>query len=86
MTWRLMLGRVVEILSRMPQGRIVGAEIGVCRGTMSVQLLRARRDLTLYMIDNWLGQTAQPERYRPRPGRGSGLASNQTLPPGAGVS
>ncbi len=46
--------RAQAVLDRLPKGPVVGAEIGVWRGYMSVALL-SRRDLTLYMVDNWEG-------------------------------
>jgi hypothetical protein len=45
--------RAREILSRLPEGPIVGAEIGVFAGQLSERLLAARPDLTLHMIDSW---------------------------------
>jgi len=38
-------------------------EVGIFYGRLSVALLRARRDITLTMVDNWLGQEDQPARY-----------------------
>lgn len=46
--------RAVQVLSRLPSGAVIGAEIGIWKGTMSARLL-ARPDLTLYMVDNWNG-------------------------------
>jgi hypothetical protein len=57
-------GRVDALLRRLPDGPIIGAEVGVWRGDMSAQLLRARPDLWLYMVDSWLPQLAQPVSYR----------------------
>lgn len=45
--------RAREILSRLPEGLIVGAEIGVFAGQLSERLLAARSDLTLHMVDSW---------------------------------
>lgn len=44
--------RASELLSRLPLGPVVGAEIGIWKGKMSAFLLR-REDLTLYMVDSW---------------------------------
>lgn len=44
--------RAAQVLSRLPNGPVSGAEIGVWKGNMSASLL-ARPDLTLYMVDNW---------------------------------
>lgn len=61
------LGRVNELVARLPEpiaGQIVvGAEVGVFRGKMSAQLLDARDDAFLYMVDSWLPLEEQPERY-----------------------
>lgn len=46
--------RAKEILSRLPSGPVVGAEIGIWRGRLS-WLLLSRPDLTLFMVDNWKG-------------------------------
>lgn len=46
--------RAEEILSRLPDGSIVGAEIGVFYGDLSRRLLQ-RNDLTLHMVDAWAG-------------------------------
>ena len=45
--------RAREILSRLPQGNIIGAEIGVFSGSLSERLLASRPDMTLHMIDSW---------------------------------
>lgn len=42
-----------EVLKRLPDGEVLGAEIGVFKGHMSKRLLE-RRDLILFMVDNWL--------------------------------
>jgi hypothetical protein len=46
--------RAQEVLKRLPEGRVIGAEIGVFCGEMSAALL-ARSDLGLLMIDSWEG-------------------------------
>lgn len=46
--------RARELLSRLPEGPVRGAEIGVFGGDMSMRLL-ARRDLELIMVDAWDG-------------------------------
>jgi hypothetical protein len=46
--------RARELLSRLPAGPVVGAEIGVFHGSMSVSLLE-RTDLSLVMVDSWQG-------------------------------
>lgn len=51
------------ILSRVPEGGMV-AEVGVLVGRLSDALLQARRDITLFMIDNWLPEDEQPAAYR----------------------
>lgn len=56
--------RAGEILSRVPAGRIRGAEIGVFKGQMSALLLSRLPALTLYMVDSWAPTEAQPEAYR----------------------
>jgi hypothetical protein len=45
--------RAEQVLSRLPAGDVVGAEIGIWKGKMSHWLLR-RPNLTLYMVDSWL--------------------------------
>lgn len=44
--------RAEEVLARLPDGEVIGAEIGVFGGRMSKRLL-ARPGLTLHMVDNW---------------------------------
>lgn len=44
--------RANAILSRLPEGAITGAEIGVFTGDLSQRLL-SRDNLTLYMVDSW---------------------------------
>lgn len=46
--------RADAILSRLPLGRLAGAEIGVFTGELSSRLL-LRDGLTLYMVDSWRG-------------------------------
>ena len=57
------LGRVGALLRRLPTGPVRGAEIGVFRGQMSMQLLLARRDLFLFMVDSWAPSYAQAASY-----------------------
>jgi uncharacterized Rossmann fold enzyme len=45
--------RADAVLSRLPEGPVVGAEIGVFRGEMSRTMLERRKDLTLNMVDSW---------------------------------
>jgi hypothetical protein len=45
--------RAEEVISRMPEGELVGAEVGVDNGRMSAELLTRAPGLTLYMIDSW---------------------------------
>lgn len=45
--WNCLLDRIANIKNP------VGCEIGVYQGRMSAELLKARPDLTLYMIDSW---------------------------------
>lgn len=44
--------RARAVLNRLPDGPVVGAEVGVYDGRMSAHLL-TRSDLTLYMVDRW---------------------------------
>lgn len=46
--------RAEAILERLPYGSLVGAEIGVFCGDLSRRLLQ-RDDLTLHMVDAWIG-------------------------------
>jgi hypothetical protein len=46
--------RAREILSRLPAGEVLGAEIGVFAGDLSARLLQ-RPDLRLFMVDSWEG-------------------------------
>ncbi len=54
---RQALVRAQEVLSRLPEGPVTGAEIGVFQGEMSAHLLE-RDDLTLLMVDPWEGDGA----------------------------
>lgn len=56
--------RATDLISRLPAGGVVGAEIGVWRGYMSAALLFLRRDLKLLMVDNWKGDDESPNGYR----------------------
>ena len=49
--------RCEEILKRLPDGEVYGAEVGVFGGAMSQRLLK-RPNLHLYMIDSWEGDGA----------------------------
>ena len=57
--------RADEILSRIKdvQNPVV-IEVGVNQGNLSRQLLAAREDLTLYMVDSWRGEQDQPDTYK----------------------
>ncbi len=48
------------ILDRLPEGekRLVGVEVGVWQGKMSLRLLTKRPELTLYLVDPW--KAAEP--------------------------
>lgn len=46
--------RAEEILARLPAGEVEGVEIGVFCGDLSRRLLQ-REDLTLHMVDAWVG-------------------------------
>jgi len=48
------------ILDRLPQDekRLVGVEVGVWQGKMSIRLLTKRPELTLYLVDPW--KAAEP--------------------------
>lgn len=57
--------RANEILKRVkdiPNPIVV--ELGVNHGNLSRELLAARDDLTLYMVDSWLGAEHQPDHYK----------------------
>ena len=51
--------RAAEVLKRLPDGDLTGAEIGIFQGRMSLALLK-NPHLILFMVDNW---KAMP-RYR----------------------
>jgi hypothetical protein len=54
-----------EILKRIKGiKRPIVAEIGVATGNLSKYLLRMRKDLELYMVDNWRAEADQPDHYR----------------------
>jgi len=44
--------RVQQVFRVLPEGEVIGAEIGVWKGFMSKGLLQ-RENLSLYMVDNW---------------------------------
>ena len=46
--------RAFEVLRRLPDGPVIGVEVGVWRGYMSYALL-CRPDVILFMVDNWVG-------------------------------
>lgn len=46
--------RAAEVLDRLGPGSVIGAEIGVFAGDMSMALLD-RKDLFLFMVDSWEG-------------------------------
>jgi Protein of unknown function DUF115/Methyltransferase domain len=46
--------RAYAILSRLQDGPVTGAEIGIFAGDLSARLL-SRKDLTLYLVDSWKG-------------------------------
>ena len=45
--------RAREILAHLPDGPVIGVEIGVFAGELSERLLAARDDLTLHLVDSW---------------------------------
>lgn len=56
--------RMIEVSKRLEQiTNPVVIEVGVNHGRFSERMLQHREDLTLYMVDNWLGATEQPEAY-----------------------
>lgn len=58
--------RAFEVLKRLPEGVVIGAELGVFRGDMSYALL-CRPDLVLFMVDNWKGvEEYAHEGYGPK--------------------
>lgn len=51
------------IIRRLPpQAKVV--EVGVLVGALSEFLLRARKDITLYMVDSWQTADKQPDHYK----------------------
>jgi len=56
--------RAEAILRRLDGGVKMAAEVGVLRGQLSEQLLLARPDLRLLMVDSWRTAEAQPEAYK----------------------
>lgn len=54
-----MTRRAQEVLERLGDGPVIGAEIGVFAGKTSAVLLK-REDLTLYMVDTWKGFQVYP--------------------------
>ena len=65
MTPHAVLLRGFEILKRLPDRPVVGAEIGVWRGYLSHTLL-TKTDLVLFMVDSWLGIEGFGEKYSPK--------------------
>lgn len=57
--------RANEILKRVADiENPVVIEVGVNRGNLSRELLAARKDLTLYLVDSWLGAEDHPQEYK----------------------
>jgi len=54
--------RARAILDRVPSGGAL-VEVGVLIGALSREILRARSDVRLAMVDNWLPMEDQPEAY-----------------------
>lgn len=54
-----MTHRAQEVLKRLGDGPVIGAEIGVFSGKTSAVLLK-REDLTLHMVDTWKGFQVYP--------------------------
>lgn len=57
--------RARALLDRLPEGDVIGVEVGVFRGEMSAELLR-RPGLFLYMVDPWESSRSQPKHPRRR--------------------
>ena len=57
--------RALNLLNKLPAGKVTGAEIGVHGGEMSLKLL-TRPDLFLLMVDNWKGKDEWPNGYKPQ--------------------
>ncbi len=55
-------GRSREILRRLPDGHVRGAEVGVFRGINARHLLQQKRNLELLLVDRWAEYP--PGRYR----------------------
>lgn len=55
--------RAEEILKRIPEGPLRGAEIGIFKGQLSAILLHARPQLLLHMVDSWAPTQEQPRAY-----------------------
>lgn len=70
-------GRVDACLRRLPDGPCRMVEVGVFRGAMSAQLLKAHPGLVLYMVDNWAPAREQPEAYRATRDSHAGLTATQ---------
>ena len=45
--------RAIAIYDRLPEGELVGAEIGVFYGELSERLLRTKPGLKLHLVDSW---------------------------------
>jgi hypothetical protein len=45
--------RYDALLKRLPKTSIIGAELGVWKGQMSMELLKQHKDLFLYLVDRW---------------------------------
>lgn len=45
------------VLDRLPNGPLLGAEIGVWRGDLSSELLTHRPELTLHLVDPWTDES-----------------------------
>lgn len=56
--------RASEVIARVGTTARVGVEVGVWRGAMSAELLRAAPSLVLHMVDSWAAPENQPEAYR----------------------
>lgn len=56
--------RADAILRRLPDCTATMAEVGVLRGHLSGELLKAKPRLVVVMIDNWQSSENQPEQYK----------------------
>jgi hypothetical protein len=54
--------RATTVTARAPQNGVV-IELGTMTGNMAIEAVRLRPDLTWIMVDSWLPQTEQPQRY-----------------------